>query len=149
MSNPTTQRRIFLVAALLVGAGALGFVAFGNMGESLVYYWDPTQLNENRDKAEGAVVRLGGVVKAGTVVWKPETSALSFDVTDNKNTVHVEASGAPPQMFREGIGIVVEGQLDASGVFRSDRLMVKHSNEYKAPEEGVANQDLYKTVEGM
>ena len=55
-------------------------------------------------------------------------------------------------MFREGIGVVVEGTMVKSsegGIVRSERLMVKHSNEYKAPEEGVDSKDLYKTVEGL
>jgi cytochrome c-type biogenesis protein CcmE len=52
-------------------------------------------------------------------------------------------------MFREGIGVVVEGTVNAAGVFQSDRLMVKHSNEYKAPVEGASVADLYETVEKM
>ena len=55
-------------------------------------------------------------------------------------------------MFREGIGVVVEGTMvrsAESSYFASDRLMVKHSNEYKAPEEGVESKDLYKTVENL
>ena len=46
------------------------------------------------------------------------------------------STGAPPQMFRENIGCIVEGNLDESGTFHSDRLMVKHSNEYRAPKPG-------------
>ena len=55
-------------------------------------------------------------------------------------------------MFREGIGVVVEGTMVKSNegdVFKSERLMVKHSNEYKAPEDGADSKDLYKTVEGL
>jgi cytochrome c-type biogenesis protein CcmE len=52
-------------------------------------------------------------------------------------------------MFRAGIGVVVEGTMTTAGVFKSSRLMVKHSNEYKAPQEGVAVEDLYKTVEAL
>ena len=68
---------------------------------------------------------------------------------DGKNTVFVHSSGAPPQMFREGIGVVVEGTMSKAGVFESRRLMVKHSNEYRAPEEGTSVEDLYKTVETL
>ena len=52
-------------------------------------------------------------------------------------------------MFREGIGVVIEGTLVKGGHFESNRLMVKHSNEYKAPEEGKTAKDLYETVEDM
>ena len=150
--NPALQRRLFLVGALVVAGGALGAVAFGSMGENLVYYWDPTQLVAAGDDGVGATVRLGGVVKPGTVDWRPAENALAFEVTDGKATVKVKATGAPPQMFREGIGVVVEGTMTDAGTFESDRLMVKHSNEYKVPPEGMASGDrqkLYETVEGI
>ncbi|MDG1479558.1 MAG: cytochrome c maturation protein CcmE [Myxococcota bacterium] len=147
--TPTTQRRLFLGGALVIAGLALGVVSFADIGENLVYYWDPTQLEEAGDKALGADIRLGGVVVAGSLDWNEASGELSFEVSDGLNTVPVHNSGAPPAMFREGIGVVVEGTLTASGTFESDRLMVKHSNEYRAPEEGVAPEDLYKTVEGI
>lgn len=148
----TAGRRVFLVVALLVAASALGFIAFGNIGENLVYYWDVGQLRDAGDKAVGATIRLGGVVKQGTVDWQPDESHLEFVITDGTEEVPVACSGAPPQMFREGIGVVVEGTMTPGGTFTSERLMVKHSNEYKAPEEGMTaeeRQDLYRTVEDM
>ena len=143
------QRRIALVASLLVAGAALAFVSFGNIGENLVYYWNPTQLVEAGDKSIGATIRLGGVVKGGTVDWQPDEEALAFVVSDGTEEVSVECSGAPPQMFREGIGVVVEGTMTQGGVFKSSRLMVKHSNEYKAPQEGASVEDLYETVESL
>lgn len=145
--SPAGRRRLGLAATLLVGTGALGFVAFGNMGESLVYYWSPRELVEHGDDAVGATVRLGGLVVGGTVDWRPESQSLRFSVTDGKATVPVLASGAPPQMFREDIGVLVEGRLGGDGVFVSDRVMVKHSNEYRVPEEGATPQDIYSTVD--
>jgi len=145
-------RRVFLVVALLVAASALAFVGLGNIGDNLVYYWDVGQLQEAGDKAIGATIRLGGVVKDGSVDWKPEENHLEFIVTDGDREVPVECSGAPPQMFREGIGVVVEGTMTPAGVFTSERLMVKHSNEYKAPEEGMTaeeRKELYRTVEDL
>ena len=147
--NNAGQRRIALVASLLVAGAALAFVSFGNIGENLVYYWNPTQLVEAGDKSIGATIRLGGVVKGGTVDWQPDDEALAFVVSDGTEEVSVECSGAPPQMFREGIGVVVEGTMTQGGVFKSSRLMVKHSNEDKAPKEGASVEDLYETVESM
>ena len=150
MSTSTTQkRRLTLVAALAVAGTALAFISFGNIGENLVYYWDPTQLSEAGDKSIGATIRLGGVVKKDTVNWKPDDSELAFTVSDGTTDVPVHCTGAPPQMFREGIGVVVEGTMTGAGVFESSRLMVKHSNEYKAPKEGETVEDLYQTVESL
>lgn len=148
----STGRRAFLAVALLVAAGALGVIAFGNIGENLVYYWDVAQLVEAGPKAVGATVRLGGVVKEGTVDWRAEESSLAFVITDGTHEVPVQATGAPPQMFREGIGVVVEGTMTQGGTFTTDRLMVKHSNEYQAPEEGMTAEErkgLYATVEEL
>ena len=149
MSAEVASRRLFLAAALAVSGGALAVVSFGNIGENLVYYWDPTQLVAAGDRSIGATIRLGGVVKGGTLDWRPDDSELSFVVSDGKADVPVHCKGAPPQMFREGIGVVVEGTMTESGVFESSRLMVKHSNEYKAPVEGASVEDLYQTVESL
>ena len=149
MSQDHTQRRFALLGALLVAGAALSFIAFGNIGENLVYYWNPTQLHEAGDKSIGATIRLGGVVKDGTVDWNPDASELEFIVSDGSEDVSVHCSGAPPQMFRAGIGVVVEGTMTSAGIFKSSRLMVKHSNEYKAPKEGAAVEDLYQTVEAL
>ncbi len=143
------RRRIFLAGALFVAGAALGVVSFGNIGENLVYYWDPTQLEDAGSAAIGPTIRLGGVVMADTMDWDPDASELKFSVTDGKVEVKIHSTGAPPQMFREGIGVVVEGTMTKAGVFESRRLMVKHSNEYKAPEEGATVEDLYKTVEAL
>lgn len=147
--NEQTQRRVFLGGALVAVAIALGVIASGSIGDELIYYWDPSQLAEAGDKAVGADVRLAGVVVEGSKQWDEATQTLRFDVSDKNTTVSVVSNGNPPQMFREGIGVVVEGTMTEGGVFESQRLMVKHSNEYKAPEEGVASQDLYETVEEL
>ena len=147
--NNAGQRRLALVVSLLVAGAALAFVSFGNIGENLVYYWNPPQLAGAGNKSIGATIRLGGVVKDGTVDWQPDEEALAFVVADGTEEVNVQCSGAPPQMFREGIGVVVEGTMPPGGVFKSSRLMVKHSNEYKAPKEGASVEALYETVESL
>ncbi|MCB9727464.1 MAG: cytochrome c maturation protein CcmE [Deltaproteobacteria bacterium] len=130
------QPRLFIVIAVLIAAGGLAWLAFGNLGENLVYYWSPTELVEAGPKGVGASVRLGGQVKEGSVRWDTSRTDLHFVVTDNGHDVQVHATAVPPAMFREGIGVVVEGKLTEAGVFESDRLMVKHGNEYQPPKEG-------------
>lgn len=78
-------------------------------------------------------------------------SQLSFDVTDNKTTIRVKSTSVPPQMFREGIGVVVEGTMVRGGYFQCDRLMVSHSNEYRAPKPGepLNAKALIKTTKGL
>jgi cytochrome c-type biogenesis protein CcmE len=139
-----TKKRLFAVGAILIALTALGVVSMSKMGNNLVYYWSPSQL-EAQPNAKDAVVRLGGMVVAGTMSWDKETRIVTFDLTDGKSTVHVRNEGNPPQMFREGIGAVVEGKLESDGVFHSDKVMVKHDNQYKAPD-GTPNMDQMKQM---
>ena len=146
------SRRWFAVAALVVAAGALLAITAGGIGKNLVYYWGPTELRAAGDKAIGASIRLGGLVKKGTLVRQPNGSTLEFDVIDRPGgSVHVKTHSVPPQMFREGIGVVVEGTLTPAGHFESRRLMVSHSNEYRAPDDPsqADAQELMKTTEGL
>ena len=153
------RRKIFLASSLLVAASALAFVSMSNMEDSLVYYWTASEVQEAGDKAYGATIRLGGVVKKGTKDWNQDTQDLWFEVvdpgvdgkldTEDDVSLKVHSTDGPPQMFDEGIGVVIEGTLVKGGYFESNRLMVKHSNEYKAPEEGKDAKDLYETVEDM
>ncbi len=137
--NATTRNRLIAVAALVVAGAGLAFIALGSMGENLVYYWTPSEMLAQGDKAYGPTIRLGGIVQKGTIEWNAAHTQLAFKVADNKEAtqgVLVKASEIPPQMFRENIGVVVEGTFDKSGVFTSNRLMVNHSNEYRPPKEG-------------
>ncbi len=141
----STRNRLFAAGAIVVALGALGFVSMGDLGENLVYYWSPSELTAAGAPAD-ATVRLGGMVVPGTYTWDRETHTVTFDVTDTKTTVHVVNQGNPPEMFREGIGVVVEGRIGSDGVFRSDKVMVKHDNEYTPPHEGERPEDIYKEI---
>ena len=136
MSDVTKKRnRWFALGALGVALVAFGVITAGGIGENLVYYWSPSELQKAGDKAYGATIRLGGMVSAGSI-QKVSSTALEFDVHDGAGKVHVKAQGVPPQMFREGIGVVVEGTMSRAGHFEGKRLMVSHDNNYQAPKEG-------------
>ena len=132
------------LAALLVAGTALAFIAFGDLGKNLVYYWTPKEMLAAGSKAYGATIRLGGIVQKGTVAWDAGHTELSFrvanDATPTAVSVPVKVRETPPQMFREGIGVVVEGSFDKAQVFTSSRLMVNHSNEYRPPKPGDADR---------
>ncbi len=145
------RTRAFAFAALAVAAVAFGVITFSGIGKNLVYYWGPSEVHAAGDKAVGATIRLGGQVAPGSVVYGESASGLEFDVGDGKAVVHVRSRGVPPQMFREGIGVVVEGTMTRAGYFESQRLMVSHNNEYRAP--GDAYQadvkQLMRSTEGL
>ena len=130
------KTRLFMIGAFAVALGAFIVIAWGGINKNLVYYWTPTDLHAAGDKAYGATIRLGGMVSPGSIKNHQGVSGLEFDVHDAGGIVHVKSSGVPPQLFRENIGVVVEGTMTRAGYFQCNRLMVSHNNEYKAPEAG-------------
>jgi cytochrome c-type biogenesis protein CcmE len=107
------------VGALLVAGAARPFIALGDLGENIVYDWTPAEMLAAGSKAYGATIPLGGIVQKGTVAWGSGHSELAFrvanDATATAPSVLVKVRETPPQMFREGIGVVVEGTFDKSG----------------------------------
>ena len=78
-----TRNRLFAVGALLVAGAALAFVAFGNMGKNLVFYWTPGEMLAQGSKAYGPTIRLGGIVQPGSLHWDAATTHLTFRVADS------------------------------------------------------------------
>ena len=149
-----TRNQLLALGAIAIALGGVAWIASGKIGENLVYYWSPAEVISNGEKAFGPTIRMGGVVKKGTIHWDEGHTQISFAVADGKDDnasfVNVRSTEIPPQMFREGIGVVVEGTYDKSGVFTSNRLMVNHSNEYRAPKPGQKydKDEWKKTLEG-
>ena len=114
---PRGRTKWFAIGALAVALGGFLFLAVGGIGENLVYYWAPKDVHAAGNRAVGASIRLGGQVATGSVKWEG-TSDLEFDVTDGTATVHVVSKGVPPQLFRDRIGVVVEGTMTAGRALR-------------------------------
>jgi len=150
LERPAHRKRLAIVAVGVAGAVLL-LIMIGGIGDNLVYYWGPTELRAAGTQAYGATIRLGGLVARSSVRYVNDSSLLEFDVTDATTVVHVRSKGAAPQMFREGIGVVVEGTMTPTDYFESTRLMVKHGNDYQAPKDGEAVNaaTLMKSTEGL
>jgi cytochrome c-type biogenesis protein CcmE len=148
--SPQNRNRLLAVGAILVAGLALGLMAMGTMSKNLVYYWSPGDLLAQGEKAYGPTIRLGGIVVPGSIQWNAGHTSLTFQVANDRKPgspkVDVKCDEVPPQMFREGIGVVVEGSYDASTIFKSNRLMVNHSNEYRPPKEGENQKDWQKSL---
>ena len=147
-----SRGRWFAVAALAAAGAAFVAITAGGIGENLVYYWGPTELHAAGPKAVGASIRLGGLVARGSIKKGEGASHVEFDVIDRPGgRVHVKCTGVPPQMFREQIGVVVEGTMNRAGYFDGRRLMVSHSNEYRVPGDGesVDVQKAMRSTQGL
>jgi cytochrome c-type biogenesis protein CcmE len=129
------KRAGLLIAAVVVLAG-FGYLVAGGIGDNLVYFVTPGELLAKGEAVYEKPIRLGGQVMPGTVHWDAASIDLRFVLQDEEGRVEVRSRRAPPQMFREGQGVIVEGKYTRAGVFESTNLLVKHSNEYRPPEDG-------------
>src|SRR5690625_3978310 len=116
-TSKRTGRRVGLIVGAVLILGGFGYLAYGGLGENLVYFVTPAELMARGDDAYDTPVRLGGQVEPGSVVWDADALDLRFTLSDGDHAIEVRSSGAPPQMFRDGIGVVVEGRFSREGVF--------------------------------
>jgi cytochrome c-type biogenesis protein CcmE len=114
-------------AALAVVACAIGLALFALRG-SVSLFLTPSQLAA-RELAPGARLRIGGLVKEGSIV-KHGAGSISFVVTDSAKDIGVDFQGVIPDLFREGQGVVAEGVLDRPGHVRADAVLAKHDENY-------------------
>jgi cytochrome c-type biogenesis protein CcmE len=124
-----------LVAGGLLIAAALTFLVYQGISNNMVYYITPSELLAKGSGAVGQDFRLGGQVRPGSRRWNPRTQVLDFVLQDPRGHVDVQSHGVPPEMFREGIGVVVEGKFTGH-MFMATNLMVKHCATYVAPKPG-------------
>lgn len=128
------KKAIYAVLGVAV-LGVAGFLISQALSSSLVYFIMPSEYARDTASFDGRFVRLGGLVEPGSVKYDEEQLHLTFLVTDRVATYPVQYDGAPPDLFQENGGVVIEGRFH-DGVFEGDNLLVKHSNDYHPPKEG-------------
>jgi cytochrome c-type biogenesis protein CcmE len=126
-----TQRKLFIVL-VLAGITLAGFLTYRALQENLLYFFSPSQVAAG--EAPDRTFRLGGMVLAGSLKREPGTLNISFVVTDNVHSVPVKYSRVLPDLFREGAGAVVIGQMNDNGEFIGDEVIAKHDEKYMPPE---------------
>ena len=140
------MKRPWVLGGAVVIVAVFAWLLFGGLQKNVVFFLTPRELLAKGADGVGVPVRLGGQVKPGSLKWDAKALDLRFTVTDGAREMQVHSTGAPPQMFREGMGVIVEGRVGAGGVFEATNLMVKHSNEYRAPKPGEEAHEKYKTL---
>jgi cytochrome c-type biogenesis protein CcmE len=132
LAAPRNQRLLLglLAAAALVGAGLLAIPALEEKG---TFFYAPSDLAQ-RPPAPGARIRLGGLVKEGSVARPGDGLTLAFTVTDGARETAVTYVGLVPDLFREGQGVVATGRLAPGGGFVAEELLARHDENYMPPE---------------
>lgn len=113
-----------LVGLVLAAATALVLTA---LDDTIVFFRTPSEIAQ-RGEVPGTRLRLGGLVKAGSIVQDGAT--VRFAVTDTASDMPVTYAGLLPDLFREGQGVVAEGVLQADGSFKADTVLAKHDENY-------------------
>jgi len=134
------------LAAMALGVAALGVAAalvLNAFEQNLVFFFTPSQVAA-KEAPQGRSFRIGGMVEKGSV--QREGVEVRFRVTDTARTIPVVYSGALPDLFREGKGVVAQGQLGADGVFRAREVLAKHDENYMPPEAAHAVEKAQKTI---
>lgn len=126
--KPKHQRLVLVLLALvaIIGAGTLAAWALRNQAS---YFYVPKEMMANPPSPDRGV-RLGGMVKAGSLKTDPDGVTIRFLVDDGEAEVPVKFSGIVPDLFVEGSGVVAEGHLGADGTFVADNLLAKHDENY-------------------
>jgi cytochrome c-type biogenesis protein CcmE len=135
------------IAAILVGLVALGVataLVLTAFQENLVFFFTPSQVAANQAPA-GRTFRIGGMVEKGSV--KRDGIDVRFVVTDTAKSIPVVYRGALPDLFREGKGVVAQGQLGPDGVFQAREVLAKHDENYMPPEAAHAVEKAQKTLQ--
>lgn len=130
---PPRGRRWGVLIGVAVVAAVIAYLAFSSVGSALVYYVTPTELLARPDPI-GETVRLGGLVKVGSIHGSGNN--ITFVLTDGTTEITVRSFSAPTRSFKEGVGAVVEGELNIEGAFEASQVIVKHDEVYVAPSEG-------------
>jgi cytochrome c-type biogenesis protein CcmE len=138
------HKRILAIVGGLVALGAATALVLTAFQENLVFFFTPSQVAAN-EAPQGRTFRIGGMVEKGSV--QRTGVEVRFVVTDTAKSIPVLYSGALPDLFREGKGVVAQGQLGADGVFRAREVLAKHDENYMPPEAAHAVEKAQKTLQ--
>ena len=131
LSKKVKSRIVFLVLILL-SATTIIFLILKSLEENVVYFFSPSEIYDKPNISLNKKIRIGGLVKEDSII-KDQTS-IKFIITDLKKEIIVSYSGAVPNLFSEGKGVIAEGELKDKKYFVADKILAKHDENYMPPE---------------
>ena len=133
MLGKKVKSRIYiLIFSLISIAIIIFFVILKSLEENVVYFFSPTEIYNKSDISLNKKVRIGGLVKEGSINRQGDT--INFIITDLKNEIVVTYNGLVPNLFSEGKGVVAEGKLNDKKYFIAYKILAKHDENYMPPE---------------
>ena len=131
MYGKKVKLRALLISLLLVSVILSIFLVLKSLEENVIYFQSPTEIR-NLSEIDNKKIRIGGMVKDHSILINPDK--ITFVITDFKNEINVSYSGAVPNLFEEGKGVVAEGFLKDRSFLIADKILAKHDANYMPPE---------------
>ena len=138
MYGKKVKLRALFISLLLVSVILSIFLVLKSLEENVIYFQSPTEIR-NLSEINNKKIRIGGMVKDHSILIN--TDKITFVITDFKNEINVSYSGAVPNLFEEGKGVVAEGFLKDRNFFIADKILAKHDENYMPPEVKEALED--------
>ena len=132
MLSKKVKSRIFILILSFLSAAAIIFFILRSLDENVVYFFSPTEIYNKPNISLNEKIRVGGLVKEGSINKNENT--INFIITDLKNEIFVSYSGLLPNLFSEGKGVIAEGKLKDKKFFVADTILAKHDENYMPPE---------------
>ena len=124
------SKRLFIIALIASLVGIAAMLVLEALRDNIVFFYTPSEINQS-DKQSERQLRLGGLVKNGSV--KIDGMQSVFVITDGNADITVRYNNALPSLFREGQGVVAEGQIE-NGIFMAQNVLAKHDENYMPAE---------------
>ena len=131
MYGKKVKLRFIFLALILVSVILTVFLVLQSLKENVIYFQSPSEIKSliELDKKR---IRVGGMVKEKSVFIN--SNQIEFIITDFKNEINVVYSGAVPNLFAEGKGVIAEGYLKDKNYFKASKILAKHDENYMPPE---------------
>ncbi len=140
------HKRAAVALGVLAAVGVAVALVLNAFNSNLVFFYTPSQVAA-QEAPQARTFRIGGLVQAGSVAREGVT--VRFTVTDTIKNVSVRYQGVLPDLFKEGKGVVAQGQLGADGIFVAREVLAKHDENYMPPEAADALQRADKMKQKM
>ena len=131
MYGKKVKLRFIFLALILASVILTIFLILESLKENIVYFQSPSEI-KSLTELDKKKIRVGGMVKEQSVFIN--SNKVNFIITDFKNEINVIYSGAVPNLFAEGKGVVAEGFLKDKNYFLATKILAKHDENYMPPE---------------
>ena len=129
--HPLRKQRLIIICSCILFISLVVALALYGLKEKVNFFYTPTEAQLNQDKIIDRFVRIGGLVKPGSI--KRKDDLLYFTIMDSQNSINATYKGLIPDLFHEGKGVVAEGKVNEDGILAATKILAKHDENYMPP----------------